>query len=175
MALSKEDKVSRVRAELSIAEQIGTKPNLTHLAKKYDLAYSTVRSIHQGKYEEKEDEIINVLVETPVETLREVTEAIVASKPDKPIEVMEAEINYIAEGAKGLQKLRYNVQVTAQKAIDRIDRALDVEDNQQPRDIKYLVDALAAVNSSFFKDNSTNITVNNTSNHLALFRENLKL
>jgi hypothetical protein len=58
----------------------------------------------------------------------------------------------------------------------KLDSALDNDEYQDPRNLKYLVDSIAAINSSFFKDTSTNVIVNNqTNNHLALFRENMGL
>lgn len=173
--LSKEDKVSRIRAELSIAEQIGAKPNLTQLAKKYDLAYSQVRDIAKGKEVELEDKAVFSLVDAPKDVVLDIAQQAIAKTPDKPLAQMEEEIDFVVKGAEGLKKLRYDVQRVAQKAIDRLDLALDVQDNQEPRNLKYLIDSLAAVNSSFFKDSSTNITVNNTANHLTLFRENMSL
>lgn len=173
--LSKEDKISRIRAELSIAEQIGAKPNLTQLAKKYDLAYSQVRDIAKGKDVELEDKAVFALAEAPKDVILNIAKEVVATTPDKSLAQMGGEIDYVVKGAEGLKKLRYEVQRVAQKAIDRLDTALDVPDNQEPRNLKYLIDSLAAVNSSFFKDSSTNITVNNTANHLTLFRENMSL
>lgn len=173
--LSKEDKISRIRAELSIAEQIAAKPNLTQLAKKYDLAYNQVRDIAKGKDVELEDKAVFALVDAPKEVVLDIAQQVVAQAPDKPLQQLKDEVDYVVKGAEGLKKLRYDVQRVAQKAIDRLDLALDVQDNQEPRNLKYLIDSLAAVNSSFFKDSSTNITVNNTANHLTLFRENMSL
>ena len=173
--LSKEDKISRVRAELSIAEQIGAKPNLSSLAKKYDLAYNQVRDIAKGKEVEIEDKAVFALAEAPKSVVLDIAQQVVAHTPDKTTAEMKDEIDYVVKGAEGLKKLRYDVQRVAQKAIDRLDLALDVHDNQEPRNLKFLIDSLAAVNSTFFKDSSTNITVNNTANHLTLFRENMSL
>ena len=83
--LSKEDKVSRIRAELSIAEQIGAKPNLTQLAKRYDLAYNQVRDIAKGKEVEIEDKAVFALTEAPKDIILDIAQQVVAKTPDKPL------------------------------------------------------------------------------------------
>ena len=102
---------------------------MTQLAKKYDLAYSQVRDIAKGKEVEIEDKAVFSLVDAPKDVVLDIAQQVIAKTPDKTTAEMKDEIDYVVKGAEGLKKLRYDVQRVAQKAIDRLDLALDVQEN----------------------------------------------
>jgi len=166
----------KLRAELALAKEDNLRVNVKQLATKYHVPYQQATKIYKELNAETTEKAIHKLVETPQELVVEIAQEVQARYPDKPTEELFGEVDYLTKSTEGLKKLKYEVQAIAQKAVMKLDSALDNDEYQDPRNLKYLVDSIAAINSSFFKDTSTNVIVNNqTNNHLALFRENMGL
>lgn len=173
MAKDKSDAYTRIRAEIEVAEQIGVEVDVNKLATKYEVSPHVVRALVRKEEIKEEEQAVFTLVNTPKELIKETAQAIQAKKPDKPIEEIKGEIDFVMKSTENLQKLRVKVQDVALLALDKLSEALDSEENQTPRDLKFITDAVMNIQSSFFKDTSTKITINN--NNLAQFRENLTL
>lgn len=167
-------KTELVLADMSIAMQLGREPKDAYpgIAKKYGMTVKQVKDIHQGNYDEN---LIETLLTTSAEDIRSTSSFLPAKADEMPggIQKLKKDLDYIAESAEGLQKLRYDVQRVAQKVISRVDELLD--DDLDPRGLKALSDSLTAINTSFFKNEGTTVNINNTTNHLAMFRGSLTI
>ena len=169
MALSPEIK-SAIKAEL----RLGKTPK--ELEEKYECNISAIYSLNRQVKAEAEDEVVQELLEVPIEVL---THVVKEAKKDLPLPTptrsgaidVADQLDAVVVGIDGLKKLDGKFQSTMTKVLQRFDEVLEKKD-LRIQDIKMVSDTVADAYSKVFAS-GTNIHIgdnNVSSQRLTVFK-----
>jgi len=166
MALSKEELRSAIIAQL----RLGKSPK--DIAEMLDCNISLVYTQNRKLKAEQENEVVQELVEAPMDVVKHVAEEVkkqvVAPNP------IAGQVDNIVEGVDGLKKLDMKFQSTMTRVLSKFNEALE-EDNLKLSEVKMVADTVAnAYNKIFTSGTNIHIGDNNVSSQrLTVFKNKM--